>query len=80
MSVHQQKQRITLDKKISKKLQKAEKNKEKAEKDKLKRLREKLEREGKGFSLEGIDDPRFMTEYELKCQAIDLRQQNDPSW
>lgn len=39
-----------------------------------KKLREKLEREGRGFSLEGIDDPRFMTEYEIKCKAIDDRQ------
>lgn len=45
-----------------------------------KTLRQKLEREGKGFSLEGNEDPRFMTEYELKCVAIDTRQREDPSW
>jgi len=45
-----------------------------------KKLRQKLEREGKGFSLEGNEDPRFMTEYELKCKAIDKRQAEDPSW
>ena len=39
-----------------------------------KKLRQKFEREGRGFSLEGNEDERFMTEYELKCLAIDKRQ------
>jgi hypothetical protein len=38
-----------------------------------KKLKEKFERENRGFSLEGNEDPRFMTEFELKCAAIDKR-------
>lgn len=45
-----------------------------------KKLREKMEREGKGFSLEGNTNPRYMTELEQKCAALDKRQEDDPSW
>lgn len=42
-------------------------------------MKQKLEREGKGYDLEGIDDKRFKTEFELICVAIDEKQANDPS-
>lgn len=45
-----------------------------------KKLREKMEREGKGFSLEGNTNPRYMTELELEIIKIDKRQEEDPSW
>lgn len=39
--------------------------------DEHKKLREKFEREGKGFYLDGNEDPRYMTEYELRCRELD---------
>jgi hypothetical protein len=38
-----------------------------------KHLREKFEREGKGFYLDGNEDPRYKTEFELRCLEIDQR-------
>ena len=35
--------------------------------------REKMEREGKGFSLDGNDNPRYMTELEHEIMKIDKR-------
>lgn len=39
-----------------------------------------MEREGKGFSLEGNENPRYMTELELEIRAIDKRQEEDAAW
>ena len=38
------------------------------------KLREKFEREGKGFYLDGNEDTRYMTEYEVRCLEIDKKQ------
>ena len=38
-----------------------------------KKLREKFEREGKGFSLEGNTNPRYMTELDLEIAKLDKR-------
>ena len=38
-----------------------------------KKLREKMEREGKGHTLEGNTNPRYMTELQQKYAAIDKR-------
>jgi hypothetical protein len=43
-----------------------------------KKLREKLEREGKGFSLENNTDERFMTEHQIFCKNLDLKQETEP--
>lgn len=36
-----------------------------------KKLKEKMEREGKGFTLEGNTNPRYMTEFEQICVKMD---------
>lgn len=45
-----------------------------------KKLREKMEREGKGFTLEGNSDPRYMTQLDLEWAKLDKRQEEDASW
>jgi len=39
-----------------------------------------MEREGKGFSLEGNENARYMTELELDIKKLDKRQEEDASW
>ena len=39
-----------------------------------------MEREGKGFTLEGNTNPRYMTELQEEIAKIDKRQEEDPSW
>ena len=45
-----------------------------------KKLREKMEREGKGFTLEGNTDPKYMTQIEITHAALDKRQEEDAAW
>ena len=44
-----------------------------------KKLKEKMEREENGFTLEGNTDPRYMTQFELECLAIDKKQEENPA-
>ena len=45
-----------------------------------KKLKDKMEREGKGFTLEGNTNPKYMTQLEIQWAAIDKRQEEDAAW